>query len=452
MLESLRRSLQKVFEKIRSAPYIDEKMLDEILDDLTQSLIEADVNIDLAFQLRDRIKKRVLETKIPEGIPLNNFVMRVVYDELVKLMGERSYPLNIKLGKRNILMFVGLQGSGKTTTVAKVAYYLKKRGYRVAIVCADTYRVGAYEQLKQLAEKINVPFYGDPKEKNPVKIVKKALEMFKRVDVVLVDTAGRHKEEKGLLREMRELAKVLKPDEIILVIDGMIGQRAYEQAKAFAETTPIGSIIVTKLDGSARGGGALTAAATTGAPIKFIGVGEKIEDLEPYVPQRFVARLLGIPDPEFFARLAEEIPISKSVTSGKITLRDLLTYYESIAGKKSIINRFKEMLHLDRFGDKFIEGQIKRQLAILRSMSEEELDNPALLKNPERLERIARGSGTSVIEVRRLIQQFEKMRKLIRALMRSRRISKEVALAKIMQGDFEKSELAELRKYLKGAA
>jgi len=441
-----------LFAKIRGAPYIDEKVLDEILDDLTRVLIEADVNIDLAMQLRDRVKKRVMETEIPEGIPLNNLVMRVIYDELVKMMGEKSYPLSIKLGKRNILMFVGLQGSGKTTTVAKLAYYLKKRGYRVAIVCADTYRVGAYDQLRQLAEKVNVPFYGDPREKNPVKIVKKALETFKRVDVILIDTAGRHKEEKGLLKEMKELAKALKPDEIILVIDGMIGQRAYEQAKAFAEATPIGSIIVTKLDGSARGGGALTAAAATGAPIKFIGVGEKIEDLEPYVPQRFVARLLGIPDPEFFSRLLKEIPISKSVASGKITLRDLLGYYESIAGKRSIISRFKEFLRLDSIGEKFIEDQIRRQLAILKSMTEEELDNPELLKNHERLERIARGSGTSIIEVRRLLHQFEKMRKLIRALMRSRRISKEAALAKIFQGDLDKSELAELRKYLKGAA
>jgi len=441
-----------LFAKIRGAPYIDEEVLDEILDDLTRVLIEADVNIDLAMQLRDRVKKRVMETEIPEGIPLNNLVMRVIYDELVKMMGEKSYPLSIKLGKRNILMFVGLQGSGKTTTVAKLAYYLKKRGYRVAIVCADTYRVGAYDQLRQLAEKVNVPFYGDPREKNPVKIVKKALETFKRVDVILIDTAGRHKEEKGLLKEMKELAKALKPDEIILVIDGMIGQRAYEQAKAFAEATPIGSIIVTKLDGSARGGGALTAAAATGAPIKFIGVGEKIEDLEPYVPQRFVARLLGIPDPEFFSRLLKEIPISKSVASGKITLRDLLGYYESIAGKRSIISRFKEFLRLDSIGEKFIEDQIRRQLAILKSMTEEELDNPELLKNHERLERIARGSGTSIIEVRRLLHQFEKMRKLIRALMRSRRISKEAALAKIFQGDLDKSELAELRKYLKGAA
>ncbi len=452
MLKSLRQGLQKLFAKIRGAPYIDEKVLDEILDDLTRVLIEADVNIDLAMQLRDRVKKRVMETEIPEGIPLNNLVMRVIYDELVKMMGEKSYPLSIKLGKRNILMFVGLQGSGKTTTVAKLAYYLKKRGYRVAIVCADTYRVGAYDQLRQLAEKVNVPFYGDPREKNPVKIVKKALETFKRVDVILIDTAGRHKEEKGLLKEMKELAKALKPDEIILVIDGMIGQRAYEQAKAFAEATPIGSIIVTKLDGSARGGGALTAAAATGAPIKFIGVGEKIEDLEPYVPQRFVARLLGIPDPEFFSRLLKEIPISKSVASGKITLRDLLGYYESIAGKRSIISRFKEFLRLDSIGEKFIEDQIRRQLAILKSMTEEELDNPELLKNHERLERIARGSGTSIIEVRRLLHQFEKMRKLIRALMRSRRISKEAALAKIFQGDLDKSELAELRKYLKGAA
>ena len=341
MLETLRSSLQRIFAKIRGAPYIDEKMLDEIITDLVETLIAADVNVQLAIDIGERVRKRVMETKVPEGIPLNNVVLRVLYDELVKLLGEKAYKFSIRPGRTNIIMFVGLQGSGKTTTIAKLANYLKKRGYRVAIICADTYRPGAYDQLKQLATQIGVPFYGNPGEKNPIKIVKEGLKQFKKMDVILVDTAGRHKEEKGLIEEMKQLAKTLNPDEIVLVIDGMIGQRAYEQAKAFAEATPIGSIIVTKLDGSARGGGALAAAAATGAPIKFIGTGEKIEDLEPYVPQRFVARLLGIPDPEFFARLLEEVP--KSIVSGKFTLRDLLDYYESVASKHGFFDKIKDI-------------------------------------------------------------------------------------------------------------
>jgi len=447
MLENLKTSLQKIFAKIRGAPYIDEKILDEILMDLVETLIASDVNVQLATEIEERVRQKVLETKVPEGIPLNNVVMRILYDELVKMLGEKTYKLTVRPGKTSIIMFVGLQGSGKTTTVAKLANYLKKRGYKVGIICADTYRPGAYEQLKQLAEKIDVPIYGNPKEKDPIRIVKEGLKHFKKKDVILVDTAGRHKEERKLIEEMKQLTRLLKPDEVILVIDGMIGQRAYEQAKAFAEATSIGSIIVTKLDGSARGGGALAAAAVTGAPIKFIGTGEKIDDIEPYIPQRFVARLLGIPDPEFFTRLLEEVP--KSIVSGKFTLRDLLEYYENVASKRGFFDKIKDLIGIGGFSEKLVKQQMSRQLAILKSMTKEELEKPELLKNKERIERIARGSGTSTIEVRRLIQQYEKLRKMIRAFMRSRRVSKEIALSKLMSGEIDPSEL---KKLLKGAS
>ncbi len=447
MLENLRTSLQKIFTRIRGAPYIDEKVLDEILSDFVDSLIEADVNVDLAITIGERVREKILQTKLPEGIPLNNLVLRVLYDELVRLMGEKTYRFTIKPGKTNIIMLIGLQGSGKTTTAAKLANYLKKRGYKVSLICADTYRPGAYEQLEQLAETINVPFYGDPTDNDPVKIVKKGLDQMRKLDVVIIDTAGRHKEEKELINEMRKLAKTIKPDEIMLVVDGMIGQRAYEQAKAFAEAAPVGSIIITKLDGSARGGGALAAAAATNAPIKFIGVGEKIDDLEPYVPQRFVARLLGIPDPEFFTKLLEEVP--KSIISGKFTLRDLLEYYESVANKRGVFDRIKDLVGVGGISEKMLKRQISRQLAILRSMTKKELDNPDLLKNHDRLERVARGSGTSLVEVKRLLQQYDKMRRMVRALMRSRRLTKEIALAKIMSGEIDPNEI---KKLLKGAS
>jgi len=447
MLDNLRNSLQRIFSKIRGAPYIDEKVLDEIISDFVNTLIEADVNVDLAMEIGQRVRERVLQTKLPEGIPLNNLVMRILYDELVKLLGEKTFKFAIKPGKTNIVMLVGLQGSGKTTTAAKLANYLKKRGYKVGLICADTYRPGAYEQLKQLSESINVPFYGDPKGRDPIKIVKKGLKELKKLDIVIIDTAGRHKEEKNLINEMRKLAETIKPDEIILVIDGMIGQRAYDQSKAFAEATTIGSIIITKLDGSARGGGALAAAAATKAPIKFIGIGEKIDDLEAYVPQRFVSRLLGIPDPEFFTKLLEEVP--KSIISGKFTLRDLLEYYENVANKRGVFDKIKDMVGIGGLSEKMIKKQISRQLAILKSMTKEELESPELLKDHSRVERIARGSGTSLIEVKRLLQQYDKMRKMIRALMRSRRLSKELALAKIMSGELDP---AEIKRLLKGAA
>ncbi len=446
MLDSFRASLQKLLNKIRGATYIDEKILDEIIKDFVRTLIDADVNVDLAFQIGNRVKERVLNTRVPEGIPLNNFILRILYEELVSLMGRRSYQLNIKPGKQNKIVFVGLQGSGKTTTVAKLAYYLKKRGYRVAVIGADTYRLGAYEQLRQLTEKIDVPFYGDPEEKNPIKIIKDGLNQFKKADVVLIDTAGRHKEEKGLIEEMKEIVNKIRPEEVILVIDGIIGQRAYEQAKAFSEATKIGSIIVTKLDGSARGGGALAAAAATGAPIKFIGVGEKIEDFEEYVPQRFVSRLIGV-SLEDLEELIKTVP--KSLIKGKFTLRDIMAYYESMVGKGSLTRKIKDAFGIGNISDKQIQAGIKRQLAILKSMTPEELDNPHLLKDKNRLIRIARGSGTSTTDIRRLLSQYEMMRKYVRTLMRSRNLTKEAALSKLLKGDIDLKELRGVKGFKK---
>ncbi len=438
MLEGFSSSLRRLLSRIRGEAYIDEKVLDEIIRDFVRTLIDADVNVDLAFQIGERVRERVLNTKVPEGIPINNFILRILYEELVNLMGKKGYPLNLKPGKTNKIVFVGLQGSGKTTTVAKLAYYLKKQGYKVAVIGADTFRPGAYEQLKQLTEKIGVPFYGDPKEKDPVKIIKKGLSQFKKYDVILIDTAGRHKEEKGLIEEMRKIVKYVKPDEVILVIDGIIGQRAYDQAKAFAEATPIGSIIVTKLDGSAKGGGALAAAAATGAPIKFIGTGEKIEDFERYHPERFVSRLIGI-SLEDLEELIKTVP--KSLIKGKFTLRDIMEYYESMLGKGGITQKLKSMFGLSNISDKQIQIGLKRQLAILKSMTPEELDNPNLLKDRSRLLRIARGSGTSITDIRRLLSQYEMMRKYIRSMMRSRNLSKEAALAKLLKGDMDLSDL-----------
>ncbi|MGQ4892287.1 MAG: signal recognition particle receptor subunit alpha [Candidatus Njordarchaeia archaeon] len=446
MLDNFRGSLQKLLAKIRGAAYIDEKMLDEIIRDFVRTLIDADVNVDLAFQIGERVKEKVLSTKVPEGIPLNNFVLRILYEELVELMGKKSYKLNIIPGKQNKIVFVGLQGSGKTTTIAKLAYYLKKRGYRVGVIGADTYRPGAYDQLKQLTEKIDVPFYGEPGEKDAIKIIKHGLQQLKKADVVLIDTAGRHKEEKGLIEEMKKIIKAVKPQEVILVIDGIIGQRAFDQAKAFAEATKIGSIIVTKLDGSAKGGGALAAAAATGAPIKFIGTGEKIEDFEEYVPQRFVSRLIGI-SIEDLEELIKVVP--KGLIKGKFTLRDIMEYYESMLGKGGLTKRIKDMFSIGDISDKQIQVGLKRQLAILKSMTPEELDNPILLKDKNRLIRIARGSGTSTTDIRRLLNQYEMMRKYIRSLMRSRNLSKEAALSKLLKGEIDLSELKNVKGFKK---
>ncbi len=414
--------------------------------DLQRTLIEADVNVKLARDLADKIRKKILETKIPEGLPLNTVVMRSLYEELVRFLGEKRYDLNLKLGKQNIIVLVGLQGSGKTTTCAKLAKWLKKRGLKVALICADTYRPAAYEQLKQLANQINVQFYGDPKEKDPIKIIKEGLKKFNKADVVIIDTAGRHKEEAGLMREMKSIIKKTNPDEVLLVIDGMIGQRAFDQAKAFRDAVgDIGGIIITKLDGSARGGGALSAAVAANAPIKFIGTGEHIDDFEPYDPPDFVARILGMPDKRFLEQILETLP-EKFMHLRELTLRDLRDYYENMLKRGSgIFGRIKE-LFVSSISEKELKKQLGKTLAVLKAMNEEELYNVDLLKEAERIDRIARGSGVDRIYVRRIIKQFNKLKKMVNVLMKQRGLRKDEALRQIMEGKVDTETLERLAR------
>ncbi|RLI06384.1 signal recognition particle protein Srp19, partial [Candidatus Bathyarchaeota archaeon] len=264
-LEKLGSSLYDSLKKILRVSAIDEAAVKELVRDLQRALLLADVNVRLVLELSKRVEERALKEKIPPGISRREHAIKVVYEELTRFLGEKAVPLKVNPKKRNVFMLVGIQGSGKTTTAAKLARYLQKRGYKTALICTDTYRPGAYAQLKQLASRINVPVYGDEKEKDAVKIASEGLRKFENYDVVLIDTAGRHKDEKSLIEEMKSLEKAIHPDEIIMVIDGTIGQQAAAQAEAFHKATPIGSIIVAKLDGSARGGGALSAVAAIGA-------------------------------------------------------------------------------------------------------------------------------------------------------------------------------------------
>ncbi|MCW3993064.1 MAG: signal recognition particle receptor subunit alpha, partial [Candidatus Bathyarchaeota archaeon] len=264
-LEHLGSSLHAALRKIFRASIIDEAAVKELVRDLQRALLQADVNVKLVLDISKRIENRALKEKVPPGISRREHVVKVVYEELTRFLGEKPVPIKIEPEKRKIIMLVGIQGSGKTTAAAKLARYFQKRGLKPGLICADTYRPGAYAQLQQLTNRINIPLYGNPKAKNPVKLASEGLKQFRNKDLIILDTAGRHKEEKELIKEMKLLEKKIKPDEIIMVIDGTIGQQAMVQAKAFNEATPIGSILVTKLDGSARGGGALSAVSATGA-------------------------------------------------------------------------------------------------------------------------------------------------------------------------------------------
>ena len=428
-LEKLGSSLYDSLKKILRVSAIDEAAVKELVRDLQRALLLADVNVRLVLELSKRVEERALKEKIPPGISRREHVIKVVYEELTRFLGEKAVPLKVNPKKRNVFMLVGIQGSGKTTTAAKLARYLQKRGYKTALICTDTYRPGAYAQLKQLASRINVPVYGDEKEKDAVKIALEGLRKFENYDVVLIDTAGRHKDEKSLIEEMKSLEKTINPDEIIMVIDGTIGQQAAAQAEAFHKATPIGSIIVAKLDGSARGGGALSAVAAIGAPIKFIGTGEKIEDLEPFDPPRFTSRLLGMGDLQGLIEKVREAEVkvpekkAKAFLSGKFTLADMYEQFEAMRSMGPI-SRILKML--PGFGydipDEMMnlaEEQMKKWKVIIQSMTPEERENPRIIKS-SRTRRIARGSGTSERDVKMLIQQYNRLRKMIKSFRRKR--------------------------------
>jgi signal recognition particle subunit SRP54 len=430
-LDRLGSSLTGAIKKLFRAGVIDEAAVKELVRDIQRALLQADVNVKLVLGISKRIEERALKEKVPPGISRREHVIKVVYEELTRFVGDKPVPIKMEPGKKKIIMLVGIQGSGKTTHAAKLARYFLKKGLKPALICADTYRPGAYAQLQQLANRINVPVYGDVKAKDPVKVVNNGLKEFSDKELIIVDTAGRHKEEHELIKEMKTLEKKIHPDEVMMVIDGTIGQQALIQAQTFHEATPIGSILVTKLDGSARGGGALSAVAATGAPIKFIGTGEKTEDIEAFIPSRFVGRLLGMGDLETLLEKVHEAEIkvpekkAKAILSGKFTLTDMYEQFEAVKGMGPFRKIFKMLpgMSYDIPDDMLntAEDRLEKWRVIIQSMRPEEKENPKIL-NSSRVRRVARGSGTSERDVKDLVKQYAAMRKMLKMFKRKKKL------------------------------
>ncbi|MDH5449781.1 MAG: signal recognition particle protein Srp54 [Candidatus Bathyarchaeota archaeon] len=428
-LDRLGSSLYDALKKVFRAPVIDEETVKELARDIQRTLLQADMNVKLVLEISKRIEDRALKEKVPPGVSRREHVIKVVYEELTRFLGEKPVPLKVEPGKRKIIMLVGIQGSGKTTGAAKLARYFQKRGLKTALVCTDTYRPGAYAQLQQLANRIKIPIYGDPKAKKSAVIASDGLRKFDDYEVVIIDTAGRHKEEKSLIQEMKMLEKAIRPDEVILVIDGTIGQQAAIQAQAFHDATPIGSIFVAKLDGSARGGGALSAVAAIGAPIKFIGTGEKINDIEPFVPSRFVGRLLGMGDLESLIEKVREAEVHlpekkmRAFLSGRFTLTDMYDQFESMKSLGPLRHILKLVPGLSyNIPDgmmEMAEDRLKKWKVMIESMTPEERDNPKIFTS-SRVKRVARGSGTNEKEVKELLKQYSMMKKMMKTLRRKR--------------------------------
>lgn len=428
-LDRLGSSLTDAIKKIFRSSVVDEAAVKELVRDIQRALLQADVNVKLVLEISKRIEERALKENVPSGISRREHVIKVVYEELTRFVGEKNVPLKIESGKKYVLMLVGIQGSGKTTHAAKLARYFQKKGLKSALICADTFRPGAYAQLQQLATRINVPIYGDPQAKDPVKVVGQGLKQFSDKDLIIVDTSGRHKEEKDLIKEMKNLEKHVKPNEIMMVIDGTIGQQALAQAKTFHEATPIGAILITKLDGSARGGGALSAVAATGAPIKFIGTGEKVEDIEQFIPSRYVGRLLGMGDLETLLEKVKDAEIkvpekkAKAILSGKFTLTDMYDQFEAVKG----MGPFRKVLSMlpgmsQNVPDDMLntaEDRLEKWRVIIQSMQPEEKENPKIF-NYSRIRRVARGSGTSEKEVKELLKQYVMMRRMLKMMKRKK--------------------------------
>eukprot|EP01118_Nematostelium_gracile_P007734 TRINITY_DN2529_c0_g1_i1.p1 TRINITY_DN2529_c0_g1~~TRINITY_DN2529_c0_g1_i1.p1 ORF type:complete len:488 (-),score=159.24 TRINITY_DN2529_c0_g1_i1:79-1542(-) len=426
VLAELGSKITKAISDMRNKEVIDDTVLDDLLKEIGNALVAADVQVKLVFQLRQNIKKAVNLENLAGGMNKRKIIQKAVFDELCNLLESKTKPFQPKKGRANVIMFVGLQGAGKTTTVSKMANYYKRKGWKPALVCADTARAGAYDQLKQNALKIKVPFYGSITESDPVKVAAEGVQLFKNegYDIIFVDTSGRHKQDESLLEEMQQVSTVVNPDNIIFVMDGAMGQGAYDQASAFKSRVAVGSVIVTKLDGHAKGGGALSAVAATQSPIIFIGTGEHMDDLEPFETKSFVSKLLGMGDVKGIMKAFQEVlPMDKApelaqrLSEGKFSLRDMYEQLQNIM-KMGPIGKVMEMMpgmsnmmpHLK--GDEG-NAKIKIMINIMDSMTDEELDSNKPIKEQSRIIRIARGSGRNIREVAELLEQHKQFMKMV---------------------------------------
>ena len=425
MLDNLKTSLRAAIKKIVSSSGVDEELIKELSKDVQRALLQSDVNVRLVLEITKKLEERSLNETPPPGLSRKDHIIKILYDELARLLGNET-EFSFKPGRMNKILMVGIQGSGKTTITAKLAKFLIKQGYKVAVIGADAFRPGALVQLKTMCEKANVEVFGEENNKDSPQIVKNGLKHFENsnLDIVLIDTAGRHKEEKDLLDEMKQINKVADPDLVLLIIDGTIGQQCFNQADAFHKIVQVGGIIITKLDSSAKGGGAIAASAATGAQIMYIGTGERIDDLEQFSPTRFVGRILGMGDVKAVLDLAKRLESEaddvrlKRISSGKMNMEDFFYQLEEVSKVGSLRGFLDNMPGLSGMvkDDQLeqMEGRVEKWRYIIQSMTKEEKADPDLL-NSSRIKRIARGSGWPEHEVKELLKNYKNSKNMMKA-------------------------------------
>ncbi len=427
MLEKLGNMLRKTTDKIANAIFLDKNLVDGIVKDLQRALIEADVSIVLVKEISDQIRKAAFDERI-KGLEKKEHLIKVLHEELVKILGEKK-ELTLKKAQ-NRIMLLGLYGAGKTTTIAKLGNWYAKRGKKVALMGLDVHRPAAKEQLMQLGKKNNLTVFADPKDdsKDAVKTYKKYEKKLKEYDLVLIDTAGRHTLDKELVKEIKDLGKEIKPTETILVMPADIGQAAKKLSQEFQDALSISGVIITRMDSTAKAGGALTACAETKAPVYFITTGEKINDIEEFNPENFLSRLLGMGDLQTLLDKIHTVTDSKKqkeieskLKEGKITLEDVIEQVKSM-NQLGGFDKIKGMipgLGKAKIPENLLENQeakVAKWEHILKSMTKEERENPEIMqKKTSRIARIAQGAGVKNSDVRSLLKQYDMLQEMVKS-------------------------------------
>jgi signal recognition particle subunit SRP54 len=425
MFDTLGNRLDDIFRKLRSRGRLTEKEIDEALREIRVALLEADVALPAVRTFLQHVKAEALGEDVLKSLTPGQQVIKIVHEELVRMLGGQSAGLVTASKPPTVIMLAGLQGSGKTSTAGKLAALLRRKGQRPLLVAADLQRPAAIRQLQILGEQAKVAVHAEMGETDPVAVVRRALEEGRRdADVVIIDTAGRLHVDPEMMDQVARVHALAQPHEVLFVLDAMTGQDALVSAKAFAETIPLTGIIVTKLDGDARGGAALSAATVTGRPIKFAGMGEKLADLEPFHPDRIASRILGMGDVLTLIEKAEAAfdadqahAAEEKLRSGRFTLEDFLDQMrqmkkmgplQSIVGMLPGVPKELRDAELD-------EGELGRVEAIICSMTPAERREPSLI-NGSRRHRIAQGSGTSTQQVNALLKQFKVVQQMMRTM------------------------------------
>ncbi|MBI4143501.1 signal recognition particle protein, partial [Candidatus Woesearchaeota archaeon] len=424
VLDKLGDSLKNTLQKIAKSLFVDEKLINELIKDIQRALLQSDVNVKLVFDLTEKIKNRALNEEATKGLTKKEQVINIVYEELVSFLGKEPHKVDVKQRPLKI-MLIGLFGSGKTTTAGKLAKFYSKRGFKVALVGLDIHRPAAMDQIEQVGKNANVRVFIDKRSKDPVEIWSSFSSEYKNFDVLIIDTAGRDALSHDLISEIEEVNNKIQPNENLLVISADIGQAAQKQAEQFHKSCGITGIIISKMDGTAKGGGALTACSISGAPIKFIGVGEKIDDLEQFNPSGFVGRLLGMGDLEALLEKAKGAikvedaeDLGKRFLKGEFNLIDLYEQMEAMS-KMGPLSSIVEMipgfgqLKLPKEMLQTQEGKLKKWKIAMLSFTKEELEDPEIVDS-SRVERISKGSGIPNSEIRELIKQYRQSKKMVK--------------------------------------